>query len=229
MTSSSANFVAESLLKIKAVNFRPHEPYTLTSGWKSPVYVDVRKVLGWADVRRSIIARSVGLIQNKVGKELEAISGGETAGIPYAALIAHEMNLPMSYVRKKPKGFGRNALIEGELPEDKRTLLVEDLTTDGGSKVQFVKALREVGATVTDVFVVFNYGVFGGEDDTFRELGVTLHSLCDWEDVLRQSTGYFDLATRDQVREFLNNPIGWSARNGGVSSRAEAALYKAQK
>src|SRR6516165_3165782 len=152
---------AKLLLEIKAVNFRPEEPYTLTSGWKSPVYIDCRKIIYFPRARAKICDLAVEKIARHVGIEaIQAVAGGETAGIPFAAWIAERMHAPMAYVRKQPKGFGRNALIEGDVPEGLNTLLVEDLTTDGGSKIQFCKALREAGAICNHTFVVFFYGVF---------------------------------------------------------------------
>src|SRR3984957_6291523 len=154
---------AKLLLEIKAVNFRPEEPYTLTSGWKSPVYIDCRKIIFFPRARAKICDLGVEKISRHVGYEaIQAVAGGETAGIPFAAWIAERMGAPMAYIRKQPKGFGRNALIEGDVPENMHTLLVEDLTTDGGSKIQFAKALREAGAICHPTFVVFFYGVFPG-------------------------------------------------------------------
>ncbi|MDQ2804936.1 MAG: orotate phosphoribosyltransferase, partial [Pseudomonadota bacterium] len=115
---------ARILLEIKAVNFRPDEPYTFTSGWKSPVYIDCRRIIYFPRARAKICELAVEKIGRHVGYEtIEAVAGGETAGIPFAAWIADRMMAPMAYVRKKPKGFGRNALIEGDVPEGKRTLL----------------------------------------------------------------------------------------------------------
>ena len=110
--------------------------------------------------------------------------GGETAGIPFAAWMADRLALPMQYVRKKPKGFGRNAQIEGHLEPGQRVLLVEDLTTDGRSKVNFCNALREAGATVEHIFVVFFYGIYPESKKILADLDITLHHLCTWWDVL---------------------------------------------
>ena len=167
---------ARILLEIKAVNFRPEEPYTFTSGWKSPVYIDCRRIIYFPRARAKICALGVEKIGRHIGFEtIEAVAGGETAGIPFAAWIADRMMAPMAYVRKKPKGFGRNALIEGDVPEGKQTLLVEDLTTDGRSKIQFAQALRDAGAIVNHAFVVFFYGVFPGSFETLAAMDVSLH------------------------------------------------------
>ena len=121
---------ARILLDIKAVNFRPEEPYKLTAGWASPVYIDCRQIISFTAERRRIIGTAARILSERIGwHQLDAIAGGETAGIPYAAWISEAASLPMLYVRKKPKGFGRDAQIEGDLKEGSRVLLVEDLAT----------------------------------------------------------------------------------------------------
>ena len=216
---------ARILLEIKAVNFRPEEPYTFTSGWRSPVYIDCRRIIFFPRARAKICELAVEKIGRSIGYEsLEAIAGGETAGIPYAAWIAERMGLPMAYVRKQAKGFGRNALIEGDVPTGLRTLLVEDLTTDGQSKIRFATALREAGAICQHTFVVFFYGVFPGSFQALANMDVTLHHLATWWDVLEacRDRPYFSEAALAEVRRFLENPVAWSAAHGGVAS-AEAA------
>ncbi len=141
------------------------------------------------------------------------IAGGETAGIPFAALVAERMALPMTYVRKKPKGYGRNARIEGAMNEGQRVLLVEDLTTDGGSKLSFVDAIRETGATCAHTAVIFYYGIFPETTQRLADDGVALHHLCTWWDVLAEAraSGAFDAGTLTEVESFLNDPRAWQA------------------
>ena len=209
---------AKRLIEIAAVNFRPEEPYTLTAGWASPVYIDCRKVISFLEARRHIIRLGVELIDADVGRDaFDLVAGGETAGIPYAAWLSEALDRPMLYVRKKPKGFGRNAQIEGDMAEGAKVLLVEDLATDGGSKIVFIDALRAAGAEVTDVFVVFFYGAFPGAEETMAKAGVKLHYLCDWWDVIAaaEAGGYFSKEAIAGVRDFLADPVGWSAAHGG--------------
>jgi len=216
---------ARILLEIKAINFRPEEPYTLTSGWKSPVYIDCRRIIFFPRARARICDLAVEKIGRHIGYEtVDVVAGGETAGIPFAAWIAERMAAPMAYVRKKPKGFGRNALIEGDIPEGRRTLLVEDLTTDGQSKIRFAQSLREAGAIVNHTFVVFYYGVFPGSFETLRGMDIELHHLCTWWDVLEvcKERPYFDERSLSAVRSFLEDPVRWSARAGGIGSLSEA-------
>jgi orotate phosphoribosyltransferase len=218
---NAALTTARILLEIKAVNFRPAEPYTLTSGWKSPVYIDCRRIIFFPRARAKICELAVEKIGRHVGYEsIDVVAGGETAGIPFAAWIADRMLAPMAYVRKQPKGFGRNALIEGDVPDGKHTLLVEDLTTDGQSKVRFATALRDAGAIV-------NPGSF----ETLSRMDVTLHHLATWWDVLEacRDRPYFDESALAEVRRFLENPVTWSAAHGGVASAEEAAAHKQAK
>lgn len=209
---------AKILLDIKAVNFRPEEPYTLTAGWASPVYIDCRKLISFPAERTRMMELAVETLKaNTDFAAIDAVAGGETAGIPYAAWIADAMDKPMLYVRKKPKGFGRNAQIEGHMPEGSHVLLVEDLATDGGSKINFVNALRNAEATVSDVFVVFFYGAFPGALDTLTEAGVKMHYLAVWQDVLEvaERERAFPPEAIQGVKDFLADPIGWSKAHGG--------------
>ena len=220
MTHEIAAQTAKLLIEIKAVHFNAAEHYTFTSGWKSPVYVDCRRIVAFPRARSAVVDFAVQTIKRDIGFEaVDIIAGGETAGIPFAAWIADRLALPMQSVRKKPKGFGRDAQIEGVVTEGARTLLVEDLATDAKSKVNFVNALRTAGQTVTDAFVVFHYGIFPQSKLTMDEIGVKLHALATWWDVLEAAKkhGYFDKDTLREVESFLNNPVPWSAARGGAT------------
>jgi orotate phosphoribosyltransferase len=211
---------ARILLEVGAVNFNATTPFIFTSGWASPVYIDCRKLIFYPRVRQTLVEFATSTILREIGFEsIDIICGGETAGIPFAAWIADRMMLPMQYVRKKPKGFGRNAQIEGDLRDNARTLLVEDLTTDGRSKVNFCKALRQAGAIVEHAFVIFHYGIFPQSETIMDEIGVKLHSLANWWDVLKiaKDESRFDQATMREVEKFLNDPVSWSAAHGGAS------------
>ncbi|HJO75517.1 MAG TPA: orotate phosphoribosyltransferase [Rhodospirillales bacterium] len=209
---------ARLLLDIKAVNFRPEKPYILTAGWASPVYIDCRLVISFPEARQRIMQLAGEKLQREIGFDaIDAVAGGETAGIPYAAWIAEAQSKPMLYVRKKPKGFGRNAQIEGHFDDGDRVLLVEDLATDGGSKITFIDALRAAGAEVSDIFVVFYYEAFPGAEETMAGLGINLHYLATWQHVLQaaEEGQYFSAAAIDGVRAFLDDPTGWSQAHGG--------------
>src|SRR6266508_6800995 len=216
-----AETTASILLEVKAVHFSDGKPFIFTSGWASPVYIDCRKLISFPRVRRTLIDFAATTILREVGFEtVDSVAGGETAGIPFAAWIADRLMLPMQYVRKKAKGFGRNAQIEGELLEGQRVLLVEDLTTDGRSKINFCKALRDAGAQVDNVFVMFNYDIFPESRRILAELNVHLSALATWRDVLAvaKQRNYFTPAAITDVESFLADPATWSAAHGGVAS-----------
>src|SRR6202030_4312712 len=154
------------------------------------------------------------LIERAVGFEaVDAVAGGETAGIPFAAWISERMALPMLYIRKKPKGFGRNAQIEGVMAEGARVLLVEDLISEGTSKLNFIHAIRESGGTIGHNFVIFHYGIFPQSVATLAAEQVQLHALATWWDVLgvAEKLGYFAPGQFEAVKSFLEDPDGWSA------------------
>ena len=213
-----ARLTARMLLEIGAVNFRPDDPFILASGLPSATYIDCRKLISFPRIRSTLMDfMAVTVMRNAGFEAFDNIAGGETAGIPFAALVAERLALPMTYVRKKPKGYGRNARIEGAMTEGQRVLLVEDLTTDGGSKLSFVDAIRDTGATCAHTAVIFYYDIFPETIKTLGDHGVTLHHLCTWWDVLAEARtqGVFDAATLAQVEEFLNNPRAWQdARRG---------------
>lgn len=218
-----AEMTAKMLLEIEAVHFRADKPYTFTSGLASPVYIDCRKLISYPRIRTALMDFSTSILLRDVGfEQFDAVAGGETAGIPFAAWIADRLNLPMQYVRKKPKGFGRDAQIEGDISEGQRVLLVEDLTTDGGSKIKFCEALRRAGAVVTDTIVVFYYDIFPETREHLQEHGLRLHSLATWWDVLNvcKENGYFDTKTLDEVEAFLHQPLKWSGEHGGATDIA---------
>lgn len=212
---------AKILLEVKAVHFNAEKPFIFTSGWASPVYIDCRKLISYPRVRRALMDMAESTILSQVGfEQIDAVAGGETAGIPFAAWLADRFMLPMQYVRKKPKGFGRNAQIEGHLEEGWRVLLVEDLTTDSRSKINFIQALRTAGAQVHHVFVLFHYDIFKESVSVLKDIDVDLHALATWWDVLRiaKQHNYFDVKTLDEVEKFLHAPAEWSAAHGGATA-----------
>ena len=216
-----AELTAKMLLEVKAVHFRADEPYRFTSGLASPVYIDCRKLIAYPRVRTTLMDFAASVILRDIGFEaLDAVAGGETAGIPFAAWIADRLSLPMQYVRKQPKGFGRGAQIEGDFVDGARTLLVEDLSTDGRSKLRFCEAMRAAGLKVDHTFVIFHYDIFPETKAILGEVGLTMHSLATWWDVLKvaREQNYFDQRTLAAVEAFLNSPLEWSAAHGGLSS-----------
>ncbi len=220
-----AETTARMLLEVKAVLFYEAQPFIFTSGWASPVYIDCRKLIFYPRIRAQLVDFAAATLARDAGfEQFDVVAGGETAGIPYAAWIAERLGLPMQYVRKKAKGFGRNAQIEGDVREGARTLLVEDLTTDGRSKINFCRALREAGAVVEHVYVNFYYDIFPESKRNMADLGVRLHHLATWWDVLKvvKQERYLAAAQLGEVEKFLHAPAEWSAAHGGASSFAAA-------
>ncbi len=206
--------IAKILVDIKSVNFSFKNYFTLTSGLKSPVYVDCRKIISFTEEREFIIKKAIQYLQQK-GINNDLIAGGETAGIPYAAFLSQELKKPMLYIRKKPKGFGINKQIEGQFQENQSTLLVEDLATDGGSKITFVNAIREAGLKVKDIFVIFYYDIFDYEKSDLSKLNVKIHSLCTWKNIvtyLEKNKIYTELEI-NSLKEFLDDPEDWRQKN----------------
>lgn len=208
-----ARLTAAMLLEIGAISFNADEPFTHASGKQAPTYVDCRKLISYPRIRATLMDFLSVTIMREAGFEtFDNIAGGETAGIPFAALVAERLALPMTYVRKKPKGYGKNARIEGAMTEDQTVLLVEDLTTDGGSKLSFVDAIRDTGATCPATAVIFFYGIFDGVEQRLADHGVQLIHLCTWWDVLAaaKARNAYDAKTLGAVEAYLRNPTGWT-------------------
>ena len=219
-----AELTARMYLDTGAVRFMEDKPFIFTSGWASPVYNDSRWLISFPDVRTTLMDFAVAGIDRDMGRSnIDAVAGGETAGIAFAAWVADRLHLPMQYVRKKAKGFGRNAQIEGQLIPGQRVLLVEDLATDGRSKVNFVEALRAAGGECEHCFVLFFYDIYPEGKKILADLGVTLHYLTTWWDVLAvaKRSGQFEAKMLAEVEKFMHDPAGWSKAHGGVASAAE--------
>ncbi len=209
-----ADEAAKMLLDIEAVHLRPDEPFTLTSGAKSPVYIDCRKVISFPEVRSKLMDFGRAIITRELGEgAFDSVAGGETAGIPFAAWLGERLSVPMVYVRKKPKGFGRDARIEGVVNKGDRVLLVEDLATDGGSKISFVDGLREADAEVAHCFVIFFYDIFPETPQILDDAGITLHYLTTWRHVLAVAVreGRLSPSQIDVIEQYLAAPKEWSA------------------
>ena len=209
-----SEIIAEKLIDIESVKFSFENHFTLTSGLKSPVYVDCRKIISFLDEREFIMNEALNYFEkNKI--KFDLVAGGETAGIPYAAIISEKIKKPMVYIRKKPKGFGQNQQIEGNFKEKEKAILIEDLATDGGSKVVFVEAMRKAGLIVNDIFVIFYYDIFNLENSVLSKLNVNIHSLCTWKDIISviEKKNSFKENDIKNLKKFLSNPDDWRKDN----------------
>lgn len=215
--ATMAAMTARMLLDIRAVHFNTDALFTHASGLQAPTYIDCRKLISYPRIRSTAMDFLTCKVMRDAGLEaFDNIAGGETAGIPFAAFVAERMALPMSYVRKKPKGYGKTAQIEGEMPEGARVLLVEDLTTDGGSKLKFVDAIRNAGASCAHTAVIFSYGNLPDTETNLAAHGLTLHSLTTWADVIAEARRGDDFTedTLAEVERFLAEPTAWRASRG---------------
>ena len=215
-----AELVARMLWEIKAVHFNADKPYKFASGMASPVYIDCRKLISYPRIRSTVMDFAASIIVRNVGfEQFDCVAGGETAGIPFAAFLAERLNLPMIYVRKQPKGHGRNAQIEGDMKDGARVLVIEDLTTAGGSMFKFIDAVRAAGGIVDHGIALFFYGIFAEAQQRFANGKVQFHHIATWREVLAiaKERKLFDDKTLSEVEAFLDAPLAWSGRNGGVS------------
>ena len=179
-----SNETAGILLKKKCIEFSFEKKFQLTSGRKSIVYCDCRKIISYTNERDKLINFALKKIKlDKTLNSLTNIAGGESAGIPYASLLAQKLKLPLSYIRKERKKFGKQSQIEGNIKHNDKVLLVEDLITDGSSKYNFIEAVEEVGGRIKAIFVIFNYGI-NKEFLEYNGKKIKIISLAKWEDVL---------------------------------------------
>ena len=207
--------VAKALLSVKAVFFRPDEPFTWASGIKSPVYCDNRLTLSAPDAR-IIVENGLAETVRREYPEAEILMGTSTAGIAHAAITAHLLGLPMGYVRSGAKDHGRQNRIEGKLEKGQKTVVVEDLISTGGSVIDTVEALREVGADVLGVVSIFTYGMQKGLD-RLAEAKVKNVSLTNFDTIaaIAAEEGYIGKSDVERLIAFRNNPSDESWINKG--------------
>lgn len=170
--------LASKLLQIKAVALRPNQPFTWTSGIKSPIYCDNRLTMSYPEIR-DLIAESFAAVIREQYPDTEVIAGTATAGIPHAAFVAQKLGLPMIYIRDKAKGHGKENLIEGLVKEGQKVIVIEDLISTGGSSLKAAKAVQEAGAEVLAVLAIFSYQLDRAAQ-AFEEAGIPLQSLSNY-------------------------------------------------
>ena len=206
MSTDNKTVAAKALLKAKAVFLRPSEPFTWASGIKSPVYCDNRLLLGFPEIRAEIENILKEVIESQY-PEVEVLMGTSTAGIPHAAIVAEKMKLPMGYVRSGNKDHGRGNRIEGADPRGKKTVIVEDLISTGGSVIEVAEALREAGAEVLGIASLFTYGLQKGID-RLAAANLKNVSITDFErlSAVALEENYITAAEYKMVTAFRNDP-----------------------
>ena len=201
---TSRQKIANILLSIGCVNINFKKKFILTSGKKSPVYVDCRKLVSFPKEREIIINEMSKQIKNIYKGEF-IVAGGETAGIPYSSFISQKLKLPMVYIRKQPKGFGKGKLIEGEFRKKSKSILIEDMATDGGSKIHFINSMRKAHLSVKDIFVVFFYDIYPSAKENMKKMRVNLNYLASWKDILEVSPNYISEKDYINLKKYLEN------------------------
>ncbi|MCR5679167.1 MAG: orotate phosphoribosyltransferase [Prevotella sp.] len=207
--NSTKKIFAQKLMDVEAIKLQPNTPFTWASGWKSPIYTDNRKTLSFREVRSFVKLELCHLIQTAF-PEAEAVAGVATGAIAQGALVADELGLPYAYVRPKPKDHGMGNQVEGFLPKGAKVVVVEDLISTGGSSLKAVQALRDYGVEVVGMVASFTYG-FPVAEEAFREAGVKLLTLSDYDAVLEQAaeTGYIKEEDKRVLAEWRKSSSTW--------------------
>ena len=201
--------IATHLLEIGAVSLQPQEPFTWSSGLKSPIYCDNRLTLAYPNVRSKIADGLTALIREHFS-DVEAIAGTATAGIPHAAWVSERLALPMCYVRNQAKGHGKGKQIEGKAEKGQKVVVVEDLISTGGSSLNAVRALKEAGCNVLGVVAIFTYGLEKGKQ-AFAENNVDVYTLTDYDTLIETAVELGVVTEQDiaTLREWRRNPEKW--------------------
>jgi len=200
---------ASKLLSVKAIKLQPNDPFTWASGWKSPFYCDNRKTLSFPELRNFVKLRLVNTVL-ECFPEADAVAGVATGAIAQGALVADALNLPFVYVRSKPKDHGLANLIEGELRQGAKVVVIEDLISTGGSSLKAVAALREADYEVVGMVASYTYG-FPVAAEAFDEAGVRLETLTDYDHVVAEAlaTGYIAETDVQVLAEWRKDPANW--------------------
>lgn len=205
----TAGKVASLLLEIEAIKLNHKNPFTWSSGWKSPIYCDNRLALSYPKIR-TLIKESLAMAIQANFKDAEYIAGVATAGVPQGALVAEALDLPYIYVRPKPKDHGMGNLIEGRIEKGKKVVLIEDLISTGGSSLKAAQALKEAGFKVMGMVAIFTYG-FDVAEKSFEEAKIPLVCLSDFNHMLKEAVAkkYLDENQLVYVKSWRVDPGNW--------------------
>lgn len=218
--------VARHLIETGCVRYDTEHPCRHGSGLISPVHVEGRRLLSFPTVRTEILDFAMRMIDQEIGAgELDAVAAGEGAGVPWATLIADRLDLPFVFVRKETPEGGQELKhrIEGVVQPGWRVLLVEQLATDGHRKTRFALPLQQAGCDVRDLFVLFQYGIYDAIQEHLAPLGMTMHALATWWDVLEvvDRGHYLDGEAQGEIHAFLHDPKRWTAAHREGKERTE--------
>jgi len=213
--------LARALAALGAVHLADAQPFFYTSGWASPVYVDARMLMSDVALRTEAMDLTAECLAPAIARQgINAVVGVENSGIAFAAWIAERLALPLLYMRKRPIGWGMRAQLEGRLPPDARVLLVDDVTTDGVSKIAAASALRQTGTRVDDTLVLMEFDVYPQTAARFAEQGMALHAMTNWADLhaALAESGRIEPAQEAMLAAWAADPVTWSIEHGGVGA-----------
>jgi orotate phosphoribosyltransferase len=220
-TAAIGRRTAQILLDTGCILLRPERPFIFSSGWASPVYLDIPRALSFPLARSALLGGAEARILAEIGFDgFDCVAATEQGGIAIAAMLAERFHLPFVTVRRRAQGFGADAHIEGALKPGARALLVIDVTTDGRSKAGYCRSLRRAGAEVTQIFVLFKYGIFDRVVTDIADVGARLFALATWDDVLPEAAarGALPAEALAELRRYLADPVAWSADRGGLAA-----------
>jgi orotate phosphoribosyltransferase len=216
--SHETRLAAQALIDVDAIRVSTGQPFFYTSGWASPVYIDVRALMSDVMRRTQVMDIAAASLRHVVARQgITAVVGAEASGMVFAAWLAERLALPMLYLRKRPVGWGVSARIEGRLAPGARVLLVDDVTTDARSKLDACLALRQAGAQVHDVWVLVNFDIYPRRGPVFDQHQLALHSLLTWPRLFEVYEPQAPLSPlqRNELMEFTSTPVAWSIHHGG--------------
>lgn len=209
LDSETAKNTAALLLQINAIKLRPENPFSWASGWKSPIYCDNRIVLSYPEARKYISTQMAAQLSTLYGKP-DAIAGVATGAIGMGLLVAEILDLPFVYVRPEAKSHGRQNKIEGQLEQDAKVVVIEDLISTGNSSLKAVQALKDHGAHVMGMLAIFTYG-FDTATVNFKTSQISLHCLSNYEQLINKAIeiGYIAKEQLNTLKEWRENPAQW--------------------
>lgn len=210
LDKDKALIIAKYLLKIKAVKLQPDNPFTWSSGWKSPIYCDNRKILSFPEIRTAIRQTFAEQIKKQFSN-VDVIAGVATGAIAIGALVAEEMGLPFIYVRSSAKGHGLKNMVEGSFNEGDRIVVIEDLISTGGSSLKAVEAIRESGGNVIGTTAIFTYG-FKSSTESFISAKCPLFTLTDYEHLIQfaRETSFINESDIESLISWKESPQNWN-------------------
>ena len=206
--------ISEILLKINAFTVNTKEPFKFVSGILSPIYLDCRRLISFPEERKNIVDNAVDVVKNEIGLgNIDVIAGGATAGIPLASWLSDRLNMPMIYVRKKPKDYGKQRQTEGVLKPGQRVVLLEDMMSKGGSSLNFFNGIKNDGGVMEHCLVIFEYG-YEEARKSLGNNGIKLHAMSNLDSVLEsgKKMGYFKDEEIEEVKEWFKDPDKWSEK-----------------